>query len=176
MWQAAGVKTENQESLQILDIACGCAIKSLALAQTSSEVRVTCLDSAEVLVVVRDLAERMGIESQVILKPADLLDTDFGGNKYKAALAGQITHYLTAAQNVSLFRRIYSALLPKGVFVIDCPMATDEPSETTSFLTLVLWANSGGAAYSFEEYQEWLSDSGFHQIKQLSERWVAAIK
>jgi len=176
MWQAAGVKTEYQESLRILDIACGCAVKSLSLAQASPNVWVTCLDSAQVLLVARDLAERMGVESQVVFEPANILDADFGENQFDAALSGQITHYLTEAQNASLFHRIYSALSPNGVFVIDCPMATDEPAETTSFLTLVLWANSGGAAHSFEMYQAWLSDSGFRQIKQLSERWLAAIK
>jgi ubiquinone/menaquinone biosynthesis C-methylase UbiE len=176
MWQAAGVKTERQERLQILDIACGCAIKSLALAQASPNVQVTCLDTADVLVVARDLAERMGVESQVVLKPANLLDADFGENQFDAALSGQVTHYLTKAQNASLFHRIYSALTANGVLVIDCPMATDEPSETTSFLTLVVWANSGGAAHPFEMYRRWLSDSGFRQIRQLSERWVAAIK
>ncbi len=176
MWQSAGVKIGRQERLQILDIACGCAIKSLALAQASPNVQVTCLDTADVLVVARDLAERMGVESQVVLKPANLLDADFGENQFDAALSGQITHYLTKAQNASLFHRIYSALSPNGVFVIDCPMAMDEPAETTSFLTLVLWANSGGAAHSFEMYRGWLSDSGFRQIRQLSERWVVAIK
>ena len=176
MWRAAGIKTEHQERARILDIACGCAIKSLALAQASPNVRVTCLDSAEVLLVARDLAERMGLESQVVFKPANLLDADFGENQFDAALSGQITHYLTKAQNASLFHRIYSALSPNGVFVIDCPMAMDEPAETTSFLTLVLWANSGGAAHSFEMYRNWLSESGFRQIEQLSERWVIAIK
>jgi len=176
MWRAAGIRAEHRESLRILDSACGCAIKSLTLAQASPNVRVTCLDSADVLVVARDLAERMGVESQVVFKPANVLDSDFGENQFDAALAGQITHYLTEAQNASLFQRIYSTLSPSGVFVIDCPMAKDEPAETTSFLTLVLWANSGGAAHSFEMYQAWLSDNGFRQIKQLSERWVVASK
>jgi ubiquinone/menaquinone biosynthesis C-methylase UbiE len=176
MWQAAGIKIKHQESLRILDIACGCAIKSLALAQASPNVRVTCLDTADVLAVAHDLAERLRVESQVVLKPANLLDADFGENQYDAALSGQITHYLTKAQNASLFHRIYSALSPNGVLVIDCPMATEEPSETASFLTLVLWANSGGAVHSFEMYRSWLSDSGFRQIRQLSERWVVATK
>jgi cyclopropane fatty-acyl-phospholipid synthase-like methyltransferase len=118
----------------------------------------------------------MGVESQVIMKPANLLDADFGENQFDAALSGQITHYLTKVQNASFFQRIYSALSPNGVLVIDCPMATDESSETTSFLTLIMWANSGGAAHSFEMYRDWLSDSCFRQVSQLSERWVAAIK
>ena len=116
------------------------------------------------------------ILSPQFFKPANLLDADLGGNQFDAVLTGQITHYLTEAQNASLFRRIYSALLPNGVFVIDCPMAMDEPAETTSLLALVSWADSGGAAHSFEMYRAWLSDSGFGQIKQLSERWVVAIK
>ncbi len=118
----------------------------------------------------------MGVESQIVFEPANLLDTDFGECQFDAALSGQITHWLTAAQNANHFQRVYSALSPHGVFVIDCPMATDEPAEAASFLTLVLWANSGGGAHSFETYRAWLSDRGFRQIKQLSERWVVALK
>jgi 2-polyprenyl-3-methyl-5-hydroxy-6-metoxy-1,4-benzoquinol methylase len=176
MWQAAGIKAGRQESVRILDIACGCAIKSLALAQASPNVRVTCLDTADVLVVARDLAERLGVEPQVIFRSANLLDADLGENQYDAALCGQITHYLTAAQNAGLFGRIHSALAANGVLVIDCPMATDVPTETASLLTLMLWANSGGSAHSFETYRGWLADSGFRLIRQLSERWVVAIK
>jgi 2-polyprenyl-3-methyl-5-hydroxy-6-metoxy-1,4-benzoquinol methylase len=175
MWQAAGIETGHQR-LRILDIACGCAVKSLALAQTSPNVQVTCLDSADVLAVARDLAKRIGAESQVVFRPADLLDADLGENQFNAALCGQITHYLTAEQNAGLFRRIYSALSLNGVLVIDCPMATDEPAETASLLTLLLWANSDGAAHSFETYLGWLGDAGFRQIRQLSERWLVAVK
>lgn len=176
MWQAAGIDAGCAGGLRILDIACGCAVKSLALAQASLSVQVTCLDSADVLAVARDLAKRLGVESQVVFRPANLLDADLGEGQFDAALCGQITHYLTAEQNVGLFRRIYSALSPNGLLVIDCPMAQDEPTETASLLTLMLWANSGGAAHPFEKYQRWLADSGFRQVKQLGERWLAAVK
>jgi 2-polyprenyl-3-methyl-5-hydroxy-6-metoxy-1,4-benzoquinol methylase len=176
MWQAAGVDAGRPGGLRVLDVACGCAAKSLALARASLGVRVTCPDSAEVLEVARDLAERLGVQSQVVFRSANLLDTDLGEGQFDAALCGQITHYLTAEQNVGLFRRIYSALSPNGVLVIDCPMASDEPTETASLLTLMLWANSGGAAHSFETYRGWLSGSGFRQINQFSDRWIAAVK
>jgi 2-polyprenyl-3-methyl-5-hydroxy-6-metoxy-1,4-benzoquinol methylase len=175
MWQAAGIETGDQR-LRILDIACGCAIKSLALAQALPSVQVTCLDSADVLVVARDLAKRMGVESQVVFKPANLLDVDLGENQFNAALCGQITHYLTSEQNGNLFRCIYSALSLNSVLVIDCPMATDEPAETASLLTLMLWANSDGAAHSFETYRGWLGDAGFCRIRKLNERWLVAVK
>jgi hypothetical protein len=62
------------------------------------------------------------------------------------------------------------------ILVIDCPMATDEPAEMASLLTLMLWANSKGAAHSFETYRGWLGEAGFRQIRQLSERWLVAVK
>lgn len=176
MWQVAGVQPENQATFRILDLACGCAIKSFALAQDTPNVHVTCLDSADVLDVARDLAERMGLLVRVIFTPGDLFTADFGANSFDAVLIGQITHYLTPAQNQDLFRRISLALAEGGTLVLDCPMSTDKPSESTSFLTLFLWANGGGTAHTFSAYQGWLEATGFQSISQLSERWLAAKK
>jgi cyclopropane fatty-acyl-phospholipid synthase-like methyltransferase len=176
MWQTAGIQPEPGSRLRILDIACGCAIKSLVLAEKSPAVQVTCLDSAEVLAVARDLAQRMQILSQVTFQPENLLTADLGKARYDTCLLGQITHYLTEQQNRDLFQRIHAALLPDGILVIDCPMATEQPSESTSFLTLVLWANGGGASHSFEAYRAWLQDAGFGQVRQMSERWLCTTR
>jgi len=89
-------------------------------------------------------------------------------------LVGQITHYLTPSQNCDLFSRIYPALKPKGTLVIDCPMSGNTLSEYVSFLTLFLWANGEGTAYSFEKYNSWLDEIGFQQTQQLNERWLTA--
>jgi len=174
MWQAAGITTERP--LRILDIACGCAIKSFALVQTFPNVHVTCLDSPAVLKVASHLARRMAVSAQAIFLPADLFTADLGAEVFDAVLVGQIAHYLTAEQNKNLFQRIYSALTTNGTLVIDCPMSTDAPSESASFLTLFLWANGGGTAHSFETYKSWLEEIGFQRIESLSERWLAARK
>jgi ubiquinone/menaquinone biosynthesis C-methylase UbiE len=174
MWQAAGVSTDKP--LRLLDLACGCAIKSFALAQASPNVRVTCLDSADVLEVARDLAARMDISSRVTFLPADLLTADLGVSLFDLALVGQITHYLTPDQNRDLFRRIYAALKEHATLIIDCPMSKATPDESSAFLSLFLWANSGGMAHSFETYREWLDEVGFRTVTQLSERWLAAGK
>jgi ubiquinone/menaquinone biosynthesis C-methylase UbiE len=138
MWRAAGIQPESRETFRILDVACGCAIKSLALAQAAPSVRVTCLDSADVLDVARNLAERLGLAERVTFHPADLLIADFGASQFEAALVGQITHYLPPEQNRALFRRLHAALTDAGTLVIDCPMLGDTPSEAASFLTLFL--------------------------------------
>ncbi len=176
MWSKAGIFPERSTRLRILDIACGCAIKSMVLARNSPNMELTCLDTSLVLEVARHLAERWGIISQVHFMPDDLLTAELGESQYDACLIGQITHYLTQQQNHELFRRVHRALVPGGVLVLDVPMAAVELKEESSFLSLLLWANSGGRAYSFEEYRSWLLSAGFGTVRQLSERQLSAIR
>lgn len=174
MWSRAGITPGKFEHLHILDLACGCAIKSLVLLRESSNVELTCLDSPLVLQVARDLAERWRVMSRVRFLPADLLTADLGKEQYDAGLIGQITHYLTQKQNMHLYRRVHKALVPGGVLLLDVPMGTSQPDEASSFLSVVLWANSGGRAYTFEEYRSWLLAAGFKTVRQLSERLLSA--
>jgi SAM-dependent methyltransferase len=174
MWVKAGIEVNTTTCLRVLDLACGCAIKSLVLAQKSPGVQVTCLDQPLVLESARDLAERWGVLLQVQLLPENLLTADLGEIQYDACLLGQVTHYLTESQNRDLFSRIYRALIPNGRLVLDVPMGMEQLDETSSFLSLVLWANSGGRAYSFEEYRLWLLEASFVQISQLSPRVLLA--
>lgn len=176
MWNAAGIMPSTQAEVRILDLACGCGIKSFCLAQKEPSVRVVCVDRPEVLAVARDLAERMGIANRVDLAPGDLLTLVLGEGIYDACIAGQITHYLTGEQNRDLFKRINTALVDGGRFLIDVPMAGGETEETVALLSLVLWANSGGTAYSYEAYQGLLQASGYSQVLRIGERWIVAQK
>jgi SAM-dependent methyltransferase len=176
MWAKAGVIPDRFARLRILDLACGCAIKSMVLVRKSQNVDLTCLDSPMVLDVARDLAERWGITSQVRFMPDNLLTADLGEARYDACLVGQITHYLTEKQNIDLYKRIHKAFIPGGRLLLDVPMTTTQLDEGSSFLSLILWANSGGRAYSFEEYRSWLLGSGFTTIQQLSERLLSAVR
>jgi len=176
IWAKAGIIPEKYNKLRLLDLACGCGIKSMVLVRKSLNVELTCLDSPVVLEVARDLAERWGITSQVRFMPDNLLIADLGQAIYDACLVGQITHYLTEQQNNDLYKRIYKALIPGGLLLLDVPMATTQLDVGSSFLSLILWANSGGRAYSFEEYRSWLLASGFSTIHQLSERLLSAVR
>lgn len=176
MWRTAKILPDQTRSLRVLDIACGCGIKSLPLAQLSPRVKVTCLDAPEVLTVARDLAERLQVEDQVEYFPANLLQAELGDARYDAILLGQITYYWTEAQNRDLFDRIFRALSKPGNLVIDCAMSGEEPAEYPSLATLFLWANSGGTAYSFETYRHWLKKAGFVDVHRLGERWISATR
>jgi ubiquinone/menaquinone biosynthesis C-methylase UbiE len=176
MWQAAGIRPNPDTPLPLLDLACGCAIKSLALAQQSPTVHLTCLDTSAVLEVARDLAKRMNVLAQVQFWPADFLTVNLGEAQYQVCLLGQITHYLSEPQNCNLFQRIHAALQPGGILMLDVPMSTEPPQESSSFVSLFLWASGGGTAYSCESYRQWLKEVGFREVKQLGERWMSAVK
>jgi SAM-dependent methyltransferase len=174
MWAKAGILVEESTRLRVLDIACGCAIKSLVLAQKSPSVQVSCLDQPLVLESARDLAERWGVASQVRWMSDNLLTADLGEAQYDACLLGQVTHYLTEQQNRDLFCRVFRALVPGGRIVLDVPMETDQPDENNGLLSLVLWTNSGGRAYAFEVYRAWILEAGFEAVHQLSPRLLSA--
>jgi SAM-dependent methyltransferase len=176
MWAKAGVTPSASLKIKILDVACGCGVKSMVVLREAQNVELTCLDSSRVLEVARDLASRWGILSRVRFIVEDLLTADLGAGEYNYCLLGQITHYLSQRQDIDLFRRIYKALTPGGMLVLDVPMATKQLDETSSFLSLLLWANSGGRAYSFTEYKAFLKSAGFATVNQLSERLVSAVK
>lgn len=174
MWQAAGIDTDGEDPLSLLDLACGCGMKSMALAQSRAGVQITCVDQAEVLEVARDLAVRLGVLSRVAFKAGDIHEVDLPENAYDAALLGDITDYFTSTQNINLFTRVRKALKPSGVLVIDVPISAGEPSEWESMIALLIGALSGGCAHSFDEYQAWLAEAGFARVERIGDTWIAA--
>ena len=176
MWRLAGFEPGQTSRLRIVDLACGCAIKSFTLAHANPMVQINCVDSPEVLEVARDLARRLGIFSQVTFVPGNILTIDLEEGQYDAALVGQITHYFTPEQDIALFKRVYKALVPTGVLVIDAPMILDTSDEWGSFGSFFIWATSNGKAHSFAEYSSWLEVAGFKVVRQFGMEWLSARK
>ncbi|MGD8605295.1 MAG: class I SAM-dependent methyltransferase [Anaerolineales bacterium] len=176
LWKTIGVDIQPEQPFRILDLACGCGIKTLALAQAYPSVEVTCVDSPQVLDVARHLAERFNIVDKTTFTPADILHDDFGQEKYQAALLGLITYIFTPRQNLEAFRRAYQALQPQGTLVIDAIMASKTPSEWASRATLLMHTWNGGAAHSFEQYADWLKQVGFKRVIRHSDQLLSAIK
>lgn len=176
LWRTAGVAVDPHKPLNIIDMACGCGIKTLGFAQAHPTCQVTCLDSPAVLEVAQDLAKRLGVESQASFTPGDLLTDDFGSERFDAALLGLITYILTSQQNADVFRRVFQALRPGGRLVIDAIMSTDRPAEWASRASMLMNTWNGGAAHSFSDYKTWLQQAGFSKVIQLNEQLLAAIK
>jgi len=175
MWRAAGLAPGSRPGLRVVDLACGCSIKSLVLTEADPSVKLTCVDSREVLEVARDLARRMGLLERVTFVEGGL-DLEMAPQAFDAALLGQVTYYLDPDQMRRLAARLHSALDRHGQLLVDAVMADDPPTEWASYVTLVTWGVSGGSAYSFEAYRTWLTQAGFADVRRLSERWLVARK
>ena len=176
MWKAAGIEIGKCPGLRVLDLACGCAVKSCVLAQADPTVRITCQDQPQVLDVARALGERLQILSQVDFLPGDMFTLDIGNSCYEVALLGQITYSLTPAKNFDVIQRVFEALSPGGILVIDSFMISEPPTEYASMVNVLMKTIFGGASYPFVQYCRWLADAGFKQVEQLSETWISAIK
>jgi SAM-dependent methyltransferase len=159
MWQALGIY--GHDGLRVLDLACGPAPKSLALALTDPGVRVTLLDWEPILEVARKVTAGMGVGSQTTSLAGDLIDVAYGRDQYDIVFLGDVTHFLSAEHNIRVFRKAYDALVDDGTLVINAVRG-----EYLDAAEQGLWfyAVSAGAAYNFEEYRDMLDQAGYTDI------------
>jgi O-methyltransferase involved in polyketide biosynthesis len=76
----------------------------------------------------------------------------------------------TPEQNRDLLRRIFEALAPNGRLVIrEFILEADKtaPRQAALFSLNMLVATDGGASYSEPEYEQWLGDAGFSDVKRV---------
>jgi 2-polyprenyl-3-methyl-5-hydroxy-6-metoxy-1,4-benzoquinol methylase len=159
MWQALGI--HGHDGLRILDLACGPAPKSLALALASPGVRVTLVDWERILEVARKVTADLGVDNQVTSLSGDLVSVAYGRNQYDVAFLGDVTHFLSREQNIRVFRKAYDALVDGGALVVNAVRGEYlDPTEHG----LWFYAVSAGAAYNFQEYKDMLERARFRDI------------
>lgn len=159
MWHALGI--DGRDGLRILDLACGPAPKSLALALANPGVRITLVDWGRILKVSRKVAADLGVDSQVTCLSGDLTRAAYGRRRYDVAFLGDVTHFFSPEQNTRTFRKAYDALVDGGILVVNAVRGEYlGPTEHG----LWFYAVSSGGAYNFAEYKDMLEHAGFTNI------------
>jgi 2-polyprenyl-3-methyl-5-hydroxy-6-metoxy-1,4-benzoquinol methylase len=159
MWQALGI--HGHDGLRILDLACGPAPKSLALALANPGVRVTLVDWERILEVARKVAADLGVDNQVTSFSGDLTRAVYGRNQCDVAFLGDVTHFFSPEQNIRVFRKAYDALVDGGTLVVSATRGEYlDPTEHG----LWYYAISAGGAYNFQEYKDMLERARFTDI------------
>jgi ubiquinone/menaquinone biosynthesis C-methylase UbiE len=159
MWHALGI--HGRDGLRILDLACGPAPKSLALALGNPGVRITLVDWEPILKVSRKVAADLGVDSQMTSLSGDLTRVAYGRSQYDVAFLGDVTHFFSPQENIRIFRKAYDALADGGILVVNATRGEDlGPTEHGSWY----YAISEGGAYNFEEYKDMLERAGFTNI------------
>ncbi|MBI5035336.1 MAG: methyltransferase domain-containing protein [Chloroflexi bacterium] len=174
MWDKIGITAENAKGLRVLDVACGAGVLSIALAKRHPSVRVTALDRAMVLPFTKQVAEAMGVTSQVNIVVGDALNLEVKPGAFDIVLFGNITSYFSPEQNVGAFRRAYEALVLNGRIVISAPVADEDhkgPSEVPIAGIEMLLFSPDGDIYTLTEYRGMLEAVGFSEVTAYKDDW-----
>lgn len=172
MWKQLGI--EARQGLCVLDVACGPAPRSLALARAHSGVRVTLIDWKEVLDKAVEVASKLGVAAQLECLAGDMWTTSFGIECFDLVHLGSITHFLSPEENTRLFTKAYESLSQGGTLVINAVRR-----EYPSAMAPGLWffaTSKGGAPYDFAEYSEMLRAACFAEIIDVAAQPIKAIK
>ncbi|HUW95410.1 MAG TPA: class I SAM-dependent methyltransferase [Anaerolineae bacterium] len=172
MWQEVGI--EPRAGLEVLDLACGPAPRSFALARAHPGVRATLLDWEQILAVAGKVAAELGIGTQVTLLPGDLWSVPHPSQQYDVVFLGDITHFFSPEQNIRLFCTAREALVEGGTLVVNA-VRRENPNP----LAPGLWyfaISDGGATWDFHEYEHMLQRAGFSDIVDVNKRPIKATK
>jgi ubiquinone/menaquinone biosynthesis C-methylase UbiE len=149
--------------VSVLDLAAGSGVWGIALAQSSSQVRVTAVDWPGVIPVTRATVTRFGVVDRFTFSEGDLQQADFGSGHNLATL-GHILHSEGIDRSKALLAKTFHALAPGGTIVIAEFLVNADrtgPVGGLIFGVNMLVNTDCGDTFSFEEISSWLLEAGF---------------
>jgi ubiquinone/menaquinone biosynthesis C-methylase UbiE len=149
--------------VSVLDLAAGSGVWGIALAQSSTQVRVTAVDWPGVIPVTRKTVARFGVGDRFTYSEGDLQQADFG-NGHNVATLGHILHSEGAVRSKALLAKTFKALAPGGTIAIAEFLVNADrtgPLGGLIFGVNMLVNTDSGDTFSFEEISDWLREAGF---------------
>jgi len=158
---------------KVLDLGAGTGLELIPLFERFPNARVTVVDiSSEMLSALkkRFFADKLDITC------ADFFSADFGGG-YDAVISSAALHHFTGEEKLGLYRRIYCALNPGGIFVNSDRYLKTQSEEDETFRAF--YENTHGMRHfdtplTLENEEKLLSAAGFVSIEshELNERYA----
>jgi 3-hydroxy-5-methyl-1-naphthoate 3-O-methyltransferase len=161
---------DTGDTVRVLDLAAGSGVWGIAVAQSSSRVRVTAVDWPEVIPLTRKSAERFGLTDRFSFVEGDLHDAPFGSGFHLATL-GHILHSEGEARSRALLAKTHAALASGGTIAIQEFLVNPErtgPLNGLFFAVNMLVNTQNGNTWSFEEIAAWLEEAGFVNPRTLA--------
>ena len=156
--------------VSVLDLAAGSGVWGIALAQSSSQVRVTAVDWPGVIPVTRNTVTRFGLADRFSFVEGDLLQADFGSG-HSVATLGHILHSEGIERSKALLAKTFGALASGGTIAIAEFLVNTErtgPVNGLVFAVNMLVNTDCGDTFSFEEIGGWLREAGFVDARTLN--------
>ena len=153
-------------AMRLLDVAGSHGLMGAALCRKHPPMRSTVIDLPAAINHARRLAAAEGHADIVEHRAGDLMHDDLGAG-WDVVLLSNILHHFTPDEVTRIMMRAYKALGEGGTIAIwelERPAPGKKPSEGDG-IALFFRLTSSAAAYSGEEYAEWLKGAGFQRIK-----------
>jgi len=88
---------------------------------------------------------------------------------------GDVTHFFSLEENIRLFHKVYIALAPEGVIVVNSVARREIEEKVWDGLWLYVATASGGL-YDFAEYKVMLTNAGFVDVLDINLGPIRAVK
>jgi cyclopropane fatty-acyl-phospholipid synthase-like methyltransferase len=173
IWESLDIQARN--GLKVLDVACGPAPISMALARKHTGVQLTWLDWEGVLQTALKVAAKLEIVNQVVTLGGNLWSVDFGISSFDVVYLGNVTHFFSPEENTRLFQKVEKALVSGGTIVVHSVARRDKEGMASAALWLYAATNSGGA-YDFNEYKTMLESASFTNVEDINLGPIKAVK
>jgi ubiquinone/menaquinone biosynthesis C-methylase UbiE len=157
------------KTVKVLDLAAGSGVWGIALAQSSTQVRVTAVDWHGVIPVTRKTAAKFGLADRFTFIEGDLHDADFGSG-YNVATLGHILHSEGVERSKKLLAKTFAALAPAGTIAVQEFLVNADrsgPMNGLIFAINMLVNTDEGNTFSFDEIAEWLGEAGFANARTI---------
>lgn len=155
------------ESAQVLDVAGGSAVWSIALLEKDPAGRATVIDLPSVIHVAEDYVEQHQLSGRFDYLPGDLEEMDFPEAHFDLAVMANICHALGPVSTRRAFQKLAGTLKPGGRLAIVDFVPDDHRTRKgwpLVFAVNMLITTPEGDVFSESQYRQWLTDAGFSKV------------
>ena len=151
---------------RLLDLAGSHGLLGAAICRRHPPMKATVIDLPAAIPHARELAGREGITDLVEHREGDVTRDDLGTG-WDVVLLSNILHHFQPAKIADILGRVAGATADGGtvaIWEIERPRRHSKPNEGDG-VALFFRLTSTAAAYSGDEYGEWLEEAGFRAVK-----------
>lgn len=163
----ARMLNEGGEPLEILDVAGGSAVWSIALLERTPQGQATVIDFPSVIHVAEKYVAQHDLNQRYTYWPGDLEEMEIPAARFDVIIMANICHTLGAVASEKAIRKLAGALRPGGRLVIVDFVPDDRrsrPGWPLIFGVNMLITTPEGNVFTGEEYRHWLTEAGFKSV------------
>ena len=164
------LKRKHKKIFDILDVAAGSGVWSIAFAEEFKGSKITALDFPEILKITREYINRHNLSNRYKYIQGDLRQADFGSQRYDLVILGHICHSEGKIYTQQLLKKSFRALRRGGVLLLAEFLLNNDktgPLVPLFFALNMLLNTNEGDVFKTVELKHWLTDAGFEHVEIL---------